>query len=62
LYQTEDKAFFVYGFAKNKVGNISSDEATQFRKMARYVLDLSDEKIKNLIENGNFEEVMKDEK
>jgi len=30
--------------------------------MARYVLDLSDEQIKNLIENGNFEEVMKDEK
>ena len=60
LYRKGDKAFFVYGFPKSDLGNIRDDEQEQFKKAAKSVLALSDEQIRQLIENGQFEEVNKD--
>jgi hypothetical protein len=60
LYRRGDKSFFVYGFPKSDLGNIRDDEAEQFKRAAKLVLALSDEQIRLLIENGQFEEVMKD--
>ena len=55
-----DKAFFVYGFPKSDLGNIRGDEEEQFKKAAKLILALSDDQIRQLIENGQFEEVKKD--
>ena len=60
LYRRGDKSCFVYGFPKSDFGNIRDDEAEQFKRAAKLVLALSDEQIRLLIENGQFEEVMKD--
>ena len=60
LYRRGDKSFFVYGFPKSDLGNIRDDEAEQFKRAAKLVLALSDEQIRLLIENGQFEEVKKD--
>lgn len=60
LYRKGDKAFFVYGFPKSDLGNIRDDEQEQFKKVAKSILALSDEQIRQLIENGQFEEVNKD--
>ncbi len=60
LYRKGDKAFFVYGFPKSDLGNIRADEQEQFKKAAKSILALSDEQIRQLIENGQFEEVKKD--
>lgn len=60
LYRKGDKAFFVYGFPKSDLGNIREDEQEQFKKAAKSILALSDEQIRQLIENGQFEEVNKD--
>ena len=60
LYRKEDKAFFVFGFPKSELGNIREDEEIQFKKMAKQVLALTDEHLQRLIENGQFEEVVKD--
>ena len=60
LYRKEDKAFFVFGFPKSAQGNIREDEEIQFKKMAKQVLALTDEHLQRLIENGQFEEVVKD--
>ena len=60
LYRKGDKAFFVYGFPKSDLGNIREDEQEQFKKAAKLILALSDEQIRQLIENGQFEEVNKD--
>ena len=60
LYRKGDKAFFVYGFPKSDLGNIRDDEQEQFKKAAKSILALSDEQIRQLIENGQFEEVNKD--
>jgi hypothetical protein len=60
LYRKGDMAFFVYGFPKSDLGNIRDDEQEQFKKAAKSILALSDEQIRQLIENGQFEEVNKD--
>lgn len=60
LYRKGDKAFFVYGFPKSDLGNIRDDEQEQFKKAAKSILALSDIQIRQLIENGQFEEVNKD--
>lgn len=61
LYRKGDKAFFVYGFPKNELDNISGDEETLFKKAARSILALSDEQICLLVETGQFEEVIKND-
>lgn len=60
LYRKADKAFFVFGFPKNVQDNIREDEEAQFKKMAKQVLALTDEQLQLLIDNGQFEEVVKD--
>ena len=60
LYRKADKAFFVYGFPKSDLGNIRDDELEQFKKAAKSILALSDGQIRQLIENGQFEEVKND--
>ena len=60
LYRKGDKAFFVYGFPKSDLGNIRDDEQEQFKKAAKSIFALSDEQIRQLIDNGQFEEVKKD--
>ena len=60
LYRKGDKAFFVYGFPKSDLGNIRGDEEEQFKKAAKLILALSDDQIRQMIENGQFEEVKKD--
>ena len=57
LYRKGEKAFFVFGFPKNARANIRDDEEEQFKRAARITLALSDEQIRLLIENGQFEEV-----
>lgn len=61
LFCKNDKSFFVYGFAKNVITNISEDEEEQFKKMAKYVLALTDSQLSALIAHGQFEEVVKDD-
>ena len=60
LFRKGKIAFFVYGFSKSTLGNIREDEEEQFKKMARHVLALTDEQLRQLIEAGQFEEVLKD--
>lgn len=58
IYKKDDKAFFVYGFSKNQLGNIREDEEEQFKTAAKSILALTDRQIRQLVENGQFEEVM----
>jgi hypothetical protein len=46
--------------SKSDLGNIRDDEQEQFKKAAKSIFALSDEQIRKLIENGQFEEVQKD--
>lgn len=57
LYRQEQRAFFVFGFAKSEQANIEDDEEALFKKMAKELLALSDTQMAMLIENGRFSEV-----
>ena len=57
LYRQAHRAFFVYGFAKSQQANISGEEAAAFKEAARYVLELTDQQLATLIQNGQFSEV-----
>lgn len=57
LYRQEQRAFFVFGFAKNERDNIDSEQEALFKKMAKDVLALTDRQIAELIERGRFSEV-----
>jgi hypothetical protein len=61
LYRAGEKAFFLYGFSKSERENIREDEEAQFKKMARYVLGLSDQQLSGLIAGGKLEEIESDE-
>ena len=54
FFRRGERAFFVYGFAKNQLGNISADEEKQFKEAAKYVLSLSEKHLAVLIERGDF--------
>jgi hypothetical protein len=59
LYRKGERAFFVFGFSKNEQDNIRDDEEQQFKSAAKITLALSDEQVRLLIKNGQFEEVFK---
>lgn len=59
LFRKGELSFFVYGFSKSELGNIRKDEETQFKKMAKYVLSLTEAQLNELVANGQFEEVAK---
>ncbi len=57
IFRKEDKAFFVYGFAKNAQDNISKSELNAFKQAAKELLALSDEQIERLLANKSLIEV-----
>lgn len=44
-FKVDDKAFFIYGFAKNKKANVNERELKALKKLANIYLNLSDEEI-----------------
>lgn len=61
LYRQGEKAFFVYGFPKSELDNIRDDEEEQFKKAAKNTFALTEEQLRLLVEDGQFEEVIKDD-
>jgi hypothetical protein len=56
LFRLEERAFFVFGFAKNERDNITKSEADGFRKL-RSLLDLTDKQLNLMIQEEKFMEV-----
>ncbi|GHV70850.1 addiction module toxin RelE [Spirochaetia bacterium] len=57
FFKKEEKTFFVYGFAKSDMGNISKNQAKDFRATAKYYLVLTDEQIEERKRNGFLTEL-----
>jgi hypothetical protein len=57
LFRQNERCFFVYGYAKSSVANISVQEERAFKLMASHVLNLTDAQLSVLVANGDFEEV-----
>ena len=52
LFRTDDKAFFVYGFAKSERENIRDDELAAFRLLATELLAYTPEQLETAREAG----------
>ena len=61
VYRVDDKAFFVYGFAKNTRANIKAEELNGLKKLAKELLGYSDRQLELAIGNGALIEVKDDE-
>lgn len=57
VYRRNALAFFVFGFAKSGVDNLSAAEIRDFRKMAAHLLALDENQIDALLKSGQMEEV-----
>ncbi|WP_299082578.1 type II toxin-antitoxin system RelE/ParE family toxin [uncultured Paraglaciecola sp.] len=59
-YRAGNKAFFVYGFAKNARANIKDDELEGLKKLAKELLAYTDRALARAIESGALIEVEND--
>lgn len=57
VFQYGHHSFFVFGFAKNELANISPDDLFVFRKAAKELLNYGDHEIEKAVEEGEFIEV-----
>lgn len=53
-FKYNDKAFFLYSFAKNKQDNISEKELKALKKLAKLYFGLSDKEIIETLRVGNL--------
>lgn len=60
-FRIDDKAFFLYGFAKNERDNISGKELKALRLLAGQYLGYSDVALKKAVKAGELIEVTNDE-
>lgn len=51
-YRLADKAFFVYGFAKNTRANISADELKALKHLAKTLLNYSNQILSKAVASG----------
>lgn len=56
-FKQNNRAIFMYGFAKNERDNINKKEEAIYKKLAGYYLEISEIKLNNLITNGELFEV-----
>jgi hypothetical protein len=57
LYQKGDKAFFVYGFAKNEMDNIDESDERDFKELAKILLEASNEDLETLLNDEKYIEI-----
>lgn len=57
LFRTQERAFFVFGFAKNERDNISNTELREFRALAELYLGLTDKQLDTAVSREKLTEV-----
>jgi hypothetical protein len=57
VFKKSDKAFFIYGFAKNERGRLKPNEKTQYRNAAKILLALTPAELTQLLANGTLEKI-----
>jgi hypothetical protein len=60
-YRTKERAFFLYGFAKNERDNIDPDQLLSLREIAAVWLAADAAKLKRALDEGVLQEVQHDE-
>jgi hypothetical protein len=58
VFRIQDRAFFVYGFAKNERDNIRADELVALRKLASLLLSYDERHLALALQSGGLVEVI----
>jgi hypothetical protein len=61
VFRNSERAFFIYGFAKNETGNLNPNELNLYRNAAKLLLELTEAELNALLANGTFEKIKTDE-
>ena len=61
IFRSDERAIFVFAFAKSAKANLSAAELKVYRKAARIMLELGDDEIETEVEEGRLVEVNNDE-
>lgn len=56
-FRHEERAFFIYGFAKNVMGNINDKEETVYKDLAKELLNLDEKILEKMLKIGSLIEV-----
>jgi hypothetical protein len=57
FFKSGDRIFYVYGFAKSDMGNISEKQLKDFKIAAKVVLAYSDNQLDERVKSGMYEEI-----
>ncbi len=57
-FKTGEKAFFIYGFAKNKRDNIENHELKALKRLAKELLSYRNRELSKAVEAGEMIEVL----
>ena len=53
-FKLNDRAFFIYGFAKSKMDNIGDEELKALKKLAKIYLNFTESEIEKAIQKGHL--------
>ena len=56
-FKKEERAFFVYGFAKSSRANLAQDETREFKKLAKILFAMTDEQLELMLQHDDFDEL-----
>lgn len=60
-YRAGQRAVFLYAFAKNELDNITADELRTFKELGTALLEASETKIAQALQDGTLKEVKDDD-
>jgi hypothetical protein len=61
LFRSGERTFFVHGYAKSELSDISEKEERRYKLMAKYVMSFTEKELEKAIKTGEFIEI-KEEK
>lgn len=61
IYRAHDKAFFIFGYAKNEKSDMSNEELKSAKMLSKDLISYSDSQLIHLIQQGKLIEVSNDE-
>jgi len=57
FFRSEERTFYVYGFAKSDRSSIDQKETREYKALAKKYFDLSDDIIERAVQSGKFIEI-----
>jgi hypothetical protein len=57
-FRRGERTFFMYGFAKSDRDNIEDDELRQYKRLAKYMFEMTETQIEAELKIGKLSEVM----